>query len=136
MKLHFGDAMQDFLDDHRHFPGGTPGNGAFTGKELRKIMEPDSLRKLSEYLPSTGEPWLRYLSAVRALYGCCVKQHLDEDFSYEDKVDTFRRAFEEVHLQFGLSETLKVGWLFRTILYDQQLYLKYTCCRCTYSPII
>ena len=108
MKDHYGAAMQDFLDDNRHFPGGTPGDGDFMGKELRKIMEPDSLRKLSEYLPSTGDAWLRYLSAVRDLYGCCVKQHLDEDFSYEDKVDRFRSAFEEVHVVFGLSETLKV----------------------------
>ena len=37
-----------------------------------------------------------------------VREELDPDYEYEDKIFEFQRCFEAVHQAHGLSETLKV----------------------------
>ena len=86
--------------------------GEFTGKVLQKIISPSSLSLLSTYLGDTAGPYIQYLDSLREIYIVCAKKHLDDDYSYEQKVTRFQQSFDEVHRLFNLSETTKVHILY------------------------
>ena len=72
---------------------------------MREIIAEESLQELGLMLGDGGDIWLDYLRAVRDLYGVLVLKNLDVD-GYKDKVETFRKTFEECHQMWGLPETL------------------------------
>ena len=111
MEDNFGAPMFQFYHDKSYVKGNTTG-GEFTGKVLRKIISPTSLSLLSTYLGDTAGPYIQYLDSLREIYIVCAKKHLDDDYSYEQKVTRFQQSFDEVHRLFNLSETTKVHILY------------------------
>ena len=111
MEEKFGAPMFQFYRDFCYFKGNTTG-GDFTGKVLRKIIGPSSLSLLSTYLGETAAPYINYLASLRELYIVCTSKHLDDDYSYEEKVTEFQQCFDEVNRVFNLSETTKVHILY------------------------
>ena len=107
----FGRRMFKFYDDCSYVKGNTTG-GQFTGKVLRKIISPNSLSLLHTYLGDTADLYINYLHSLRELYVVCTQSHMDEDYSYEEKVRKFQQSFDAVHMRFGLSETPKVHVLY------------------------
>ena len=104
-KSNFGSAMTKFYEHHNFRKGNTPGGG-FVGKVLREMISPEKLQILSLYLEDQGEVYIRYLSAIRELYSVCVQPELKDDFKV--KVENYKEAFEAMHQECSLSETLKV----------------------------
>ena len=100
--------MLDFFTNNTFRKGNTPG-GAFTGKELRRMLSPDSLQELALILDLEGAPWISYLKSIREVYSACVQRDLHADFSYEKAFHDFRVNFNAVHnLSEGrITETLK-----------------------------
>ena len=100
--------MLNFFSSNNHRKGNTPG-GAFTGKELRRMLSPDSLEELALILDVEGAPWISYLKSISAVYSACVQKELVPDFSYEKAFHDFRVCFNTVHnLSEGrITETLK-----------------------------
>ena len=100
--------MLDFFTNNTFRKGNTPG-GAFTGKELRRMLSPDSLEQLALILDLEGAPWISYLKSIREVYSTCVQRDLHADFSYEKAFHDFRINFNAVHhLSEGrITETLK-----------------------------
>ena len=111
MEEKFGAPMFQFYRDFCYSKGNTTG-GDFTGKVLRKIIGPSSLSLLSTYLGETAAPYINYLASLRELYIVCTSKHLDDDYSYEEKVTEFQQCFDEVNRVFDLSETTKVHILY------------------------
>ena len=111
MEKEFPVQMRFFYSLKNHRKGNTPGN-AFTGKVLRTIMEPGSLEELSQLLGPPGDLWVNYLSSLQQLYKVCVMRELDPAYSYEEAFYNFHDAFDLVHEEHGLSETLKVFCFF------------------------
>ena len=109
-KSNFGSAMTKFYEHHNFRKGNTPGGG-FVGKVLREMISPEKLQILSLYLEDQGEVYIRYLSAIRELYSVCVQPELKDDFKV--KVENYKEAFEAMHQECSLSETLKVHVLSR-----------------------
>ena len=87
--------------------GGSPGM-VFVGKYLREIMLEPNLAQLKLLLGDEADVAIDYLRATRELYDVCVRQHLDESYDYEDKIEAFREAFNAVHEAWGVPETVKV----------------------------
>ena len=104
-KSDFGAVMTQFYDHHNFRKGNTPGGG-FVGKVLREIISPESLQMMSLYLEDRGQVYINYLSAIRELYSVCVQPELKDDFKVKE--ENFKEAFEAVHQECLLSETLKV----------------------------
>ena len=73
----------------------------FTGKILRQIISPHSLALLSIYVGRQADAYIRYLDSIRELYVVCVKNDLDEDYSYEEKMMNLQEAFEVVNRQYA-----------------------------------
>ena len=80
----------------------------FVGKYLREIMLEPNLAQLKLLLGDEADVAIDYLRATRELYDVCVRQHLDESYDYEDKIEAFREAFNAVHEAWGVPETVKV----------------------------
>ena len=111
MEDRFGAPMYQFYSDFSYIKGNTMG-GDFTGKVLRRIISPSSLSLLSTYLGDTAAPYINYLESLWELYIVCASKHLEDDYSYEDKVTQFQQSFDEVNRVFNLSETTKVHLLY------------------------
>ena len=109
MEIEFETIMETFYQWFNHRKGGTPG-AMFTGKVIRAIIEPESLNELSNMLGEAGDPWIKYLSAIREVHRLCVNPSLSPNF--EEVIQDFRDAFEVLHeldeKECGVSETLKV----------------------------
>ena len=73
----------------------------FTGKILRQIISPHSLALLSIYVGCQADAYIRYLDSIHELHVVCVKNDLDEDYSYEEKVMNLQEAFEVVNRQYA-----------------------------------
>ena len=59
------------------------------GKYLREIMLEPNLAQLKLLLGDEADVAIDYLWARRELYDVCVRQHLDEFYDYEDKIEAF-----------------------------------------------
>ena len=125
--------MDKFYEWHGFRKGGTPG-GAFTGKysffsnlsvsvclvhttpchegkELRRMFNEYHLGELRKHLGgdlTDIDNWINYLSCCLKMHTLCVRSQLPEDYSYEATIQEYKDAFEVVHQQYGVSETLKV----------------------------
>ena len=54
------------------------------------------------------EIWINYLRCCLKMHTLCVRSKLPEDYSYEETIQEYKDAFEDVHQLYGVSETLKV----------------------------
>ena len=104
----YPDVMSEFYDRYGWKKGGGPGGNDFTGKIIRALTKPDKLEDLSRLLGEDGDIWIDYLRAIHEAHSMMVREELDPDYEYEDKIFEFQRCFEVVHQAYGLSETLKV----------------------------
>ena len=81
------------------------------GKELRRMLNEYHLSELKKHLGgdiADIEIWINYLSCCLKMHTMCVRSKLPEDYSYEQTIQEYKDAFEDVHQLYGVSETLKV----------------------------
>ena len=107
LEIEWGVQMESFYTQNGFKKGGSPGM-VFVGKYLREIMLEPNLAQLKLLLGDEADVAIDYLRATRELYDVCVRQHLDESYDYEDKIEAFREAFNAVHDAWGVPETVKV----------------------------
>ena len=150
------DVMDKFYVWHGFKKGGTPG-GKFTGiyfflslpyfflpnvyysfgegKELRRMLNEYHLSELKKHLGgdiADIEIWINYLSCCLKMHTMCVRSKLPEDYSYEQTIQEYKDAFEDVHQLYGVSETLKVHILsgalsnFVALAYSAPSFLPFT----------
>ena len=106
METFFPEQMTQFFEDFSFRKGGGPGND-FTGKTISEMIKEEKLLLLGQYLGEDGDMFVRYLAAIREMMAVCNQEEL-MDYSYEEKAEEFRDAFEEIQEAYGLPETIKV----------------------------
>ena len=106
METFFPEQMSQFYEDFSFHRGGGPGND-FTGKTISEMIKEEKLVLLGQSLGEDGDIFIRYLAAIREMMAVCNQEQLT-DYSYEEKAEEFRDAFEELQETYGLSETIKV----------------------------
>ena len=98
MKILYPESMESFEDLFKIKGGNTPGN-KYTGKTIRRIIEPEMLEELRKLLPECDDNaahlWIDYLSALRELYSVLVRPTVDDDFSYEEKFADFESVLPD-----------------------------------------
>ena len=98
--------METFYERNHYIKGGGPGGRTFVGKDLRKILAPESLEELRLQVGDRGSLWIDYLDSIRDYYQLAVQEQLADD-SYLDMIEAFKNAFNALHQQWNLSETPK-----------------------------
>ena len=98
--------MEIFYERNHYVKGGGPGGRTFVGRDLRKILAPDSLEELRQLVGEAGQSFIDYLHSIRNYYAICVKEKLEDD-SYLDKIQEFKDAFNRIHAQWNTSEIPK-----------------------------
>ena len=106
METFFPEQMTQFFEDFSFRKGGGPGND-FTGKTISEMIKEEKLVLLGQSLGEDGDIFIRYLAAIREMMAVCNQEQLT-DYSYEEKAEEFRDAFEELQETYGLAETIKV----------------------------
>ena len=133
-EIYGSDVMDKFYQWHGFKKGGSPG-GKFAckysffychiflfsllffhfsfckGKELRRMFTEYHLEELKKHLGGDFadiEIWINYLRCCLKMHTMCVRSELPQDYSYEETIQEYKDAFEDVHQLYGVSETLKV----------------------------
>ena len=101
----FGDRMTQFLESNGLKRGGMAG-GAYNGKILRKLLNPQMLEKLGQHLGQEAKIYIDYLHSLREFYSTLVDKTLHLELAYE-RERKYRECFQVLHETCDLSETLK-----------------------------
>ena len=97
--------MTQFLESNGLKRGGMAG-GAYNGKILRKLLNPQMLEKLGQHLGQEAKIYIDYLHSLREFYSTLVDKTLHLELAYE-RERKYRECFQVLHETCDLSETLK-----------------------------
>ena len=97
--------MTQFLESNGLKRGGMAG-GAYNGKILRMLLNPQMLERLGQHLGEEAKIYIDYLHSLREFYSILVDKTLHLELAYK-RERKYRECFQVLHEACGLSETLK-----------------------------
>ena len=100
--------MKIFYLRHHQNKTGEGAGGKFNGPSLKTVLK--NLDDLEDELPESASSFIDYFESINNLHIMCVEEKLSEN--YQETIENFKQAFEVVHQEFGLSQTLKIHIIF------------------------
>ena len=100
--------MKIFYLRHHLNKTGEAAGGKFNGPSLKTVLK--NLDDLEDELPESASSFIDYFESINNLHIMCVEEKLSEN--YQETIENFKQAFEVVHQEFGLSQTLKIHVIF------------------------